>query len=366
MKFETQRDTLLSPVQAVVGVVERRQTMPILANLLLSISDKGLAVTGTDMEVELVADASVEVQEKGDITVPARKLLDICRALPDGAKITVYLDKGKLTLRSGRSRFSLATLPAADFPSVEDINVQRGFKLSQKMLRELISKTAFSMAQQDVRYYLNGLLLETGEKRLRAVATDGHRLALCDLKAETVDDAVQQVIVPRKGVLELQRLLGEDDTEANVEFGTNHLRVTLPGIIFTSKLIDGRFPEYERVVPKGGDKVFTADRQLLKETLGRAAILSNEKYRGVRLQLSSKLLKVMAHNPEQEEAEDELEVAYQGGDLEIGFNVTYLMDALSALESEQVRVTLTDANSSCLVRAPDNEDCRYVVMPMRL
>ncbi len=366
MKFETQRDVLLAPVQAVVGVVERRQTMPILANLLLSVSDDGLAVTGTDMEVELVANAGVEVQEKGDITVPARKLLDICRALPEGAKLTVYLDKGKLTLRSGRSRFSLATLPAADFPSVEDINVQRGFKLSQKMLRELISKTAFSMAQQDVRYYLNGLLLETGEKRLRAVATDGHRLALCDLKAEMIDDAVQQVIVPRKGVLELQRLLGEDETEANVEFGTNHLRVTLPSIRFTSKLIDGRFPEYDRVVPKGGDKVFTADRQLLKETLGRAAILSNEKYRGVRLQLSPKLLKVMAHNPEQEEAEDELEVVYQGGDLEIGFNVTYLMDALSALESEQVRITLTDANSSCLVRAPDKEDCRYVVMPMRL
>ncbi|MDE2236083.1 MAG: DNA polymerase III subunit beta [Gammaproteobacteria bacterium] len=366
MKFETLRDTLLSPVQAVVGVVERRQTMPILANLLLSVSDAGLAVTGTDMEVELVANAAVDVQEKGELTVPARKLLDICRSLPEAAKITVYLDKGKLSIRSGKSRFSLTTLPAADFPSVEDINVQRGFKVSQKLLRELISRTAFSMAQQDVRYYLNGMLLETDEKHLRAVATDGHRLALCDVSASVGESAVQQVILPRKGVLELQRLLGDDDTDAAVELGTNHLRITLPGIRFTSKLIDGRFPEYDRVIPKGGDKIFSANRQMLKETLGRAAILSNEKYRGVRLQLTTNQLKVMAHNPEQEEAEDELEVAYQGPELEIGFNVTYLMDALSALEGEQVRITLTDANSSCLIRSPDSEECRYVVMPMRL
>jgi DNA polymerase III subunit beta len=366
MKFETLRDTLLLPVQAVVGVVERRQTMPILTNLLLSVSDGSLAITGTDMEVELVASTGVEVQEIGEVTVPARKLLDICRALPEGAKITVQLDKGKLSIRSGRSRFSLATLPAADFPSVEDIHVQRGFEIGQKQLRDLIAKTAFSMAQQDVRYYLNGLLLETGENYLRSVATDGHRLALCDLPSGTSDTSVQQVIVPRKGVLELQRLLGESEAQVKIELGMNHVRVNLPGVRFTSKLIDGRFPEYERVVPKGGDKTFVADRQLLRETLGRAAILSNEKYRGVRLQLVPKRLKVMAHNPEQEEAEDELEIEYQGNELEIGFNVTYLLDALGALESKQVNVTLTDANSSCLIRAPENEYCRYVVMPMRL
>jgi DNA polymerase III subunit beta len=366
MKFETLRDTLLTPVQAVIGVVERRQTMPILANLLFAVDDKGLAVTATDMEVELVANTNVQVEEQGEVTVPARKLLDICKALPEGAKLSVYLDKGKLSLRSGRSRFSLATLPAADFPSVEDISGQRSFSIGQKELRDLVARTAFSMAQQDVRYYLNGLLLETGESRIRAVATDGHRLALCDLPTKAGDGAAQQVIVPRKGILELQRLLADTDDQAQIELGTNHMRVTLPGLRFTSKLIDGRFPEYERVVPKGGDKVFVANRQLLRETLNRAAILSNEKYRGVRLQLSPKHLKVMAHNPEQEEAEDELEVEYQGDELEIGFNVTYLLDALAALESEQVHVTLTDANSSCLIRAPENEACRYVVMPMRL
>jgi len=366
MKFEALRDTLLSPVQAVASVVEKRQTMPILANLLLTVSDSGLAVTATDMEVELVATVEVEIKEKGEVTVPARKLLDICRSLPEGARVGVILDKGKLILRSGRSRFSLATLPAADFPSVEDIHAQRSFHVAQSKLRELLARTAFSMAQQDVRYYLNGLLLETGEQQLRAVATDGHRLALCDLGGAFGSNGIQQVIVPRKGVLELQRLLVNGDKEATVEFGTNHIRVSFDGIRFTSKLIDGRFPEYERVVPKGGDKILTATRKDLHEALSRAAILSNEKYRGVRLQLSGKSLKILAHNPEQEEAEDEIEVQYQGGDLEIGFNVTYLLDALSALDSEQVQITLTDANNSCLVQTPANEFCRYVVMPMRL
>ena len=366
MKFETLRDTLLSPVQAVAGVVEKRQTMPILANLLLTAGDSSLIVTATDMEVELVATANVEVKEKGEVTVPARKFLDICRALPEGAKVSVALDKGKLSLRSGHSRFSLATLPAADFPVVEDIQVQRRFKVQQVKLRDLLTHTAFSMAQQDVRYYLNGLLLEIDEQQLRAVATDGHRLALCDLKASFSGNGVLQVIVPRKSVVELQRLLNDRDEDVSVEVGTNHVRIMLAEIRLTSKLIDGRFPEYERVVPKGGDKILLANRAELYEALHRAAILSNEKYRGVRLQLAGKNLKILAHNPEQEEAEDEIEVQYQGAELEIGFNVTYLLEALSALDHEQVQITLTDANNSCLISAPQNEFCRYVVMPMRL
>ena len=366
MKFEALRDTLLKPVQAVIGVVERRQTMPILANLLVTVGERNLSVTATDLEVELVAQIDVEVKEKGEVTVPARKLLDILRALPEGAKVSVSLDKERVTVKSGRSRFTLATLPAAEFPAVEDIKAQRSVNLPQKQMRELIEQTHFSMAQQDVRYYLNGLLLETAPKRIRAVATDGHRLAMCDLTAETADLPAQQVIVPRKGVMELQRLLTDGDEPAKLSFGSNHVRVELPGLRFTSKLIDGRFPDYDRVVPKGGDKDILADRQVLRDALGRTAILSNEKYRGVRLQLSANRLKVMAHNPEQEEAEDEVEVQYKGGDLEIGFNVSYLMDALSALHASQVRITLTDPNSSCLIRHPDNDNCRYVVMPMRL
>jgi len=366
MKFETLRDTLLKPVQAVAGVVERRQTMPILANVLLTVSDKGLSVTATDLEVELVAQTEVEVKEKGEVTVPARKLLDICRSLPEGAKIGFSLERERVTLKSGRSRFTLATLPAAEFPAVEDIKTQRSVNLPQKKLRELIEQTHFSMAQQDVRYYLNGLLFELSAKKVRAVATDGHRLAMCDLDADVADLPAQQVIVPRKGVMELQRLLTDSEEPAKLSLGTNHIRVELPGLRFTSKLIDGRFPDYERVVPKGGDKDIIAERQVLRDALGRTAILSNEKYRGVRLQLAPNRLKVMAHNPEQEEAEDEVEVQYQGAELEIGFNVSYLMDALSALNAERVRITLTDSNSSCLIRHPDNETCRYVVMPMRL
>lgn len=366
MKFEILRNALLSPVQAVSGVVERRQTMPILANFLLAVTDSGLAITATDMEVELVATVTADVKEKGEVTVPARKFLDICRALPEGAKVSVALDKGKLILRSGRSRFSLATLPAADFPAIEDIQVQRSLRISQGKFRELLTRTAFSMAQQDVRYYLNGLLLEVGEQQLRAVATDGHRLALCDLRASFGGSTTQQVVVPRKSILELQKLLSDSEEEISVELGSNHVRITLAGIRLTSKLIDGRFPEYERVVPQGGDKVLTASRGDLYEALHRASILSNEKYRGVRLQLSAKNLKILAHNPEQEEAEDEIEIEYQGTDLEIGFNVTYLLEALSALDHEQVQITLTDANNSCLINAPQNELCRYVVMPMRL
>ena len=366
MKFEALRDTLLKPVQAVAGVVERRQTMPILANVLLTVSDKTLSVTATDLEVELVCEVEVDVKEKGEVTVPARKLLDICRALPEGAKVSLSLERDRVTVKSGRSRFLLATLPAAEFPAVEDIKSQRSVNLVQKKLRELIEQTQFSMAQQDVRYYLNGLLFELSPKRIRAVATDGHRLAMCDLDADVADLPAQQVIVPRKGVLELQRLLTDSEEPAKVSFGSNHVRVELPGLRFTSKLIDGRFPDYERVVPKAGDKDIIADRQVLRDALGRTAILSNEKYRGVRLQLAANRLKVMAHNPEQEEAEDEVEVKYQGAELEIGFNVSYLMDALSAIHGEQVRITLTDSNSSCLIRQPENDICRYVVMPMRL
>src|SRR5690242_6409701 len=218
MKFETLRDTLLKPVQAVAGVVERRQTMPILANVLLTVTDKTLSVTATDLEVELVATIEVDVKEKGEVTVPARKLLDICRALPEGAKVSLSLERDRVTVKSGRSRFVLATLPAAEFPAVEDIKTQRSVNLPQKSFRQLIEQTQFSMAQQDVRYYLNGLLVELSANKLRAVATDGHRLAMCDIAAEVPDLPAQQVIVPRKGVLELQRLLVDGEEPAKISF----------------------------------------------------------------------------------------------------------------------------------------------------
>lgn len=365
MKFTASREALLAPLQAVIGVVERRQTMPILSNVLLIAKDGQLSVTATDLEVELVANMEVEAQSDGEITVSGRKLLDICRALPDGSKISVSLSGEKLTVRSGRSKFNLVTLPAAEFPVVEDIKAGQTIAVSQASLGRLIEKTHFSMAQQDVRYYLNGMLLETSGTHLRAVATDGHRLALCQASLPGGKRDSQQVIVPRKGVLELQRLLsGEGDL--NIELGSNHIRIQLDGIRFTSKLIDGRFPEYERVIPKESSNELKADRAEFRSALQRTAILSNEKYRGIRLVIRDSGVMLQAHNPEQEEAEEELNVEYAGEDIEIGFNVNYLLDALGAVEGDSVTVSVQDSNSSCLIRQPGNEDCTFVVMPMRL
>jgi DNA polymerase III subunit beta len=365
MKLSAARETLLKPLQAVIGVVERRQTMPILANVLLVARDGQLAVTATDLEVELVASAEVEVDAAGEVTVPGRKLLDICRALPDSAKISISQSGDKLAIRSGRSKFSLTTLPAAEFPTVEDINSTQTVDVPQEILVRLLDKTHFSMAQQDVRYYLNGLLLETGAKYLRAVATDGHRLALCQQELKGAKLKEQQVIVPRKGVLELQRLLSGEGA-VSLEFGSNHIRIQLDGIRFTSKLIDGRFPEYERVIPQDTSNQLSADRSAFKGALQRTAILSNEKYRGIRLIIRDSGVTIQAHNPEQEEAEEELEVEYSGEDIEIGFNVNYLLDALGAIEADEVCLSVQDSNSSCLLREPDSDDSRFVVMPMRL
>jgi len=365
MKLTAAREDLLAPLQSVIGVVERRQTMPVLANVLLSARDSRLNITGTDLEVELVASSTVTIQQAGDITVPGRKLLDIFRALPEKTPVTLSTEGEKISIRAGKSRFTLSTLPSAEFPLVEEINAQQTLTIGQGEFRRLIDKTHFSMAQQDVRYYLNGLLLETEGSSLRAVATDGHRLALCEMSLEEKAKTSQQVIVPRKGVLELQRILGTDGT-IDLAIGTNHVRAQIGAIRFTSKLIDGRFPEYGRVIPANPARKLEADRELLRQSLQRTAILSNEKYRGIRLTAKPDLVVIQAHNPEQEEAEDQLEVTYQGEEVEIGFNVNYLLDALSAIESDKVEIGLTDSNSSCLIHAPGVSHTRYVVMPMRL
>ena len=364
MKLTAKREELLAPLQSVIGVVERRQTMPVLANVLLSARDHRLAITGTDLEVELVAATKVALEHAGDITVPGRKLLDIFRALPDGVGITLSTEGERVTVRAGRSRFTLSSLPAAEFPVVEEINAAQTLSLPQGDFRRLIDKTHFSMAQQDVRYYLNGLLLETQDSILRAVATDGHRLALCEMTLSSPAKA-GQVIVPRKGVLELQRILGAEGT-VELAIGTNHVRAQIGDIRFTSKLIDGRFPEFGRVIPSTPPKTVQADRELLRQALQRTAILSYEKYRGIRLAMRTDLLTVQAHNPEQEAAEDQVEVVYAGDEVEIGFNVNYLLDALSAIEGDKVEIGLTDSNSSCLIHAPGMTQTRYVVMAMRL
>jgi DNA polymerase-3 subunit beta len=365
MKLSASREAILKALQTVVGVVERRQTMPILSNVLLSAEDGKLRVTATDLEVEMVAEAEVKVDSSGEVTVPGRKLHEICRALPDGATVEISLTGERLTVKAGRSRFTLSTLRAADFPTVEEISAKQTLTLGRKDFKRLIDKTHFSMAQQDVRYYLNGLLLETDKMTLRAVATDGHRLALSDLTLTSAAARDEQLIVPRKGVLELNRLLdGEGDVE--IALGANHIRVQVDGIRLTSKLIDGRFPEYARVIPIQPKHVVSANRDLLRHALQRTAILSNEKYRGVRLELSPNNVVLQANNPEQEEAVESIEVDYSGDAMEIGFNVNYLLDALAAIDTEQVEFALTDANSSCLIREPGGDNTKFVVMPMRL
>jgi DNA polymerase III subunit beta len=306
------------------------------------------------------------VQEAGDITVPGRKFLDILRALPEKVAVAMTVEGEKVVLKAGRSRFSLSSLPAAEFPVVDDINSQQTVQIARKELLRLLEKTHFSMAQQDVRYYLNGMLLEIDGPMLRAVATDGHRLALCEAALAAKAKSSQQVIVPRKGVLELQRVLTADDGTAEVAIGTNHVRAQIGDVRFASKLIDGRFPEYSRVIPAAPAASIRADRDVLRQALQRTAILSNEKYRGIRITVKKNVVTVQAHNPEQEEAEEEIEVIYDGGDLEVGFNVNYLLDALAAIDGQEVEIGLTDSNSSCLIRSPGTAGARYVVMPMRL
>lgn len=366
MKFQIQRDNLLNSLQQIIGAVEKRQTMPALSNVLINARIDSLSLTATDLEIEFLTNRDMMIDQPGEITVPARKLLDICKSLPADSLINFSLKDDKAMIQSGRSRFSLVTLPASDFPSLDEISSNSSFEISQATLKDIIDKTAFAMAQQDVRYYLNGLMLEVGPKTLRAVATDGHRLAYCEKETDFELAEIKQVILPRKGVIELARLLDNSDDKIKIMLSSNHLRVELNNIRFTSKLIDGRFPDYNRVIPDDGNSVMTAERESLKQALIRASILSNEKYRGIRLILEDNLVRLQAHNPDQEEADVDLEVNYKGETLEIGFNVNYMIDALNATNSEMVQLTLRDSNSSCLLSYPDLGDCKYVIMPMRL
>lgn len=366
MRFSLQREVLLKPLAQVVNVVERRQTLPVLANLLARVEGDLLSLTGTDLEVEMVARTHVDDAQSGEVTIPARKLFEIVRALPDGSKVTIAQAGDKVTVSAGRSRFTLASLPANDFPALDEVDATERVRVGEAGLKELIERTAFAMAQQDVRYYLNGLLFDLRDNALRCVATDGHRLAMCEAVLEETVQTKRQIIVPRKGVLELQRLLEGSDRQLELEMGRSHIRVKRDDVTFTSKLIDGRFPDYEAVVPIGADREVKIDREAFRASLQRAAILSNEKYRGVRIEVSPGQLKINAHNPEQEEAQEEIEAETKVDSLVIGFNVNYLLDALSALRDEHVVLQLRDSNSSALVREASSEKCRHVVMPLRL
>lgn len=367
MKFIVSRETILKPLQLVAGVVERRQTLPVLANVLIVLEGEQLSLTGTDLEVEIVGRVTVDQAiSEGEITVPAKKFLDICRALPDGSVIEFTLDDQKVTVKSGRSRFTLSSLSANEFPAVEQGSNDINFSCEQKEVKRLIDRTAFAMAQQDVRYYLNGMLWEVRAGALRVVSTDGHRLAMCTRPINIDVAEPVQAILPRKGVIELSRLLNDSDENVELTMGPNHIRATTTEYTFTSKLVDGKFPDYERVLPKGGDKIVLGERAVLKQAFARTAILSNEKYRGVRLLLETGQLTIIANNPEQEEAEDQVAVEYEGDSIEVGFNVSYLQDVTNVLDTDKIKMTLSDSNSSALLEEPENADSVYVVMPMRL
>jgi DNA polymerase-3 subunit beta len=366
MKTTIKREDLLAPLQQVIGAVERRQTLPILGNVLVKSTGGDLTLSATDLEIEMISNVVADNADDFQVTIPARKLLDICKALPEASVINFTIDDNRVSLTSGRSRFTLATLPASEFPGLDEIAVQQSFNIPQNLFKTLFDKTSFAMAQQDVRYYLNGILMEISPDSIKLVATDGHRLALSESRFDTGASDERQIIIPRKAVLELSRLLDSSDQTASCELSQNHLRVETGTLIFTTKLIDGKFPDYQRVIPVDGNKTLQVGRETLKQAMSRIAILSNEKYRGIRLTLSSGNLSIQANNPDQEEAEEELPVDYDEGDMEIGFNVTYLIDVLNVLSSDKVQIKLKDSNSSAIISDSKDESSLYVVMPMRL
>ena len=364
---KTSRDALLRPLQIVSGIVERRHTMPILANILIRKDGENVSFLSTDTEVQITTNAPIgSGPESAGTTVAARKLLDILRALPESGDVSLTLANKRMTVQSGKSRFALQTLAAEEFPTV---SVADSFNatvtLPQKTLKHLFHMVYFSMAQQDIRYYLNGLLLVLDGPKVIAVATDGHRLAFAQVETDN-DFARQEVIIPRKIILELQRLLEESDEEVRLDIAASQVKLTFADIELVSKLVEGKFPDYTRVVPKGYKNEFTIGRDELLRSLQRAAIMTSDKFKGVRCMLSPGSLKISSTNADQEEAVEELEIDYGGDAIDIGFNVSYLLDVLNNLKCDQINLSLGDSNSSALITIPDNPDFKYVVMPMRI
>ena len=365
--IKSQRDTLLAPLQSVSGIVERRHTLPILSNVLLEKKGDRLTLLATDIEIQITTvTEGAGGDGDGAVTVGARKLQDILRSLPESTEVSLVLEDKRLQVRAGKSRFSLQTLPSDDFPRMTISDGEtRQFSISQKAFRQLLGKTQYSMAAQDVRYYLNGLLLLVEGKELRAVATDGHRLAFASVEIDA-ELPRQEMIIPRKTVLELNRLLVDSDDPLHITLAQNQVRFTFGSIVLVSKLIDGKFPDYERVVPATLKNHVTIGRLTLMQAMNRAAILTNEKFRGVRVVLGDNSMKLMAANAEQEEAQEEIEVAYSGDAIDVGFNVGYLLDVLNNVHAEEIQWSFNDANSSALITVPGNERFKYVVMPMRI
>jgi len=365
---KTSRDNLLRPLQIVSGIVERRHTLPILANLLIRKTGPTVSFLSTDIEIQITTHAECGAGgENVATTVAARKLLDILRAMPDG-EVALSLNDKRMTVQSGKSRFALQTLAPDEFPTVtEATDYGAQIALPQKTLKHLLAMVHFAMAQQDIRYYLNGMLLVVDGKKVMAVATDGHRLAYCAVETETATGgARQEVIIPRKTILELQRLLDESDDPVQLQLAANQVKFSFANVELISKLVEGKFPDFQRVIPKGYKNTFLVERVALQQALQRTAILTSDKFKGVRCMLDTNILKVSSTNADQEEAQEELEIDYQGDALDIGFNVTYLLDVLANLKTDNIRVSLGDSNASALITVPDDDNFQYVVMPMRI
>ena len=368
MKIAINRDLLLKPLQMVAGVVERRQTFPILAHVLVVIQKTQMMLIGTDTEVELCGMMQLEGNtiENSQFTVPGRKFVDICRALPEGSVLEIAEENGRVTVSSGRSRFVLSCLQAKDFPRTTDQAMIMEFNIPQGALRNLIEKTSFAIPQQDVRQYLNGLLVEVKEGKIRALATDGHRLALNVVDAQIANDSFAQIIVPRKGVSELSRLLNDSDNSVNVVLNNSFIRIIGDDFIFTSKLISGKFPNYSKVIPKQCDKQIVINKNALKQALTRVGILSNELFRSARFQLDNNVLRLTTNNPDQEEAVEELVIDYLGDKFETIFNINYFLDVINCISTENVSVSLKDDTGSAVVEEYGSDSNNlYILMPIR-
>ncbi len=374
MKFSVSRETLLRPLSIMVGVVARRPVLPILTHVRLDVNEQGLTLTGLDLEVELTWHLDLQHLEiGGSVTVPAKKLSDICRSLSEGSLLEFTLDEQRIMVRSGRSRFVLATLPSSEFPSMQLSPIKHQIVLPQNQLLNLIRRNDFAMARQDVRFYLNGMYFELAADRLRAVATDGHRLAMADSKVQAgavnIDEANKSgMIVPAKAVNDLAKLLDATEEPVTLIFGEQHFQVNMANATFISKHIEGRYPDYEQVIPRQSDKLVICDRLMLRKMLSRISILANEKLQGIRLQLTNDTLTLIAKNSDQEEAEESMNINYQGESLEIGFNVGYLVDVMDNIgdQVEQVQIALSTPSASALIQAAGGGDAYYVIMPMRL
>jgi len=366
MNIKVNRNVLLKPLSDVSGIVEKRHALPILSNLLLEGENGVLKFTATDLEVQISLSIKVETKESFKTTIAARKLFDITRALPEESILDIQIDESKVMVKAKKSRFNLQTLPAKDYPIMVK-NEGKGitFSVPQNELKSLLKQVDFSMAQQDIRYYLNGLLFEVDGKKLNIVATDGHRLSFTSTNLKESQEKTQ-IIIPRKTIIELTKLMGDDDQPVTISVTKNQVTFKFNDIDLITKVIDGKFPDYNRVIPIGHTNVFDVDRLSLLSSMQRASILSNEKYRGIRMVIEENNLKLISSNSEQEQAEEELEIKYTGTTIDIGFNVTYLIDVLVNIQFDKLTFAFNDSSSSCLITIPNNNDYKYVVMPMRI